>query len=137
MQVKEDICGVKLASLLKAKGFDGDCYYHWVLEEDGKSKLIAFKENKAYQYANTLGYLLAPSLNVARKWLKLKHNVDIIVKPYELDFTSHTIKYEGDVWMKSNNIVLRYMGNSYVSDYNTYSEALEALMIKACEDYIS
>jgi len=106
--ITENYVSFKLAKLLKEKGFDGSCYKVWESHGDSQTLVGApsFVEGETvvnresvdaaakqyvYEYNlnnNVEGYL-APTLQMAMKWLREVHNynisicLDSYVEPYD------------------------------------------------------
>lgn len=100
--ITEDYVSFKTAKLLKEKGFDGKCYKVWVHYTSSTPMLWAaptFVEGETIVDRESVesaertwnmiygdsenknhGYL-APTLQMAMKWLREVHNIDISVTP--------------------------------------------------------
>lgn len=72
--ITEDYVSVETAKLLNIKGFKGEFHKHYWGYEPGKEFLTDSSFNPEYDYP-------APTLQVARKWLRELHKIDIIVTP--------------------------------------------------------
>jgi len=96
--ITEDYVSFETAKLLKEKGFDGPCYKVWESHDDSQTLVGApwFVEGEtvvnresvdaaakqyAYEYNlnNKVEGYLAPTLQMAMKWLRDVHNIDIII----------------------------------------------------------
>ena len=144
--ITEDYVSFETAKLLKKKGFDEKCYKVW--ETHGGSSFLvgapqfvegetvvdresvdAAAKQYVYEYSlinNVVEGYLAPTLQMAMKWLREVHNIfiainmipDTIQKPYF---------FKPYVDKKIYNFPLDYS----VEFYTTYEEACEAA-IKYC-----
>ena len=115
--ITEDYVSFETAKLLKEKGFDGPCYKVWETHGDSQTLVGApwFVEGEtvvnresveaaakyyAYEYNlnnNVEGYL-APTLQMAMKWLREKYNLHIITLPYApFDRHSYHPGFEADM----------------------------------------
>ena len=83
--ITEDYVSFETAKLLKKKGFNCDSYYHYKLDD---STLHHFNTlcNTNIEGNN---FITAPTLQMAMKWLREVHNLDIIVPP-QFDNTKWT-----------------------------------------------
>ena len=137
--ITEDYVGFKVAKLLKEKGFDGLCYKVW--ESYGNSQTLvgaswfvegetvvnresvdAAAKQYAYEYNlnnNVEGYL-APTHQMARKWLRRKYGLFIRITE---DMTGNV--YEWSVYQKNYGC----RASTYVED--SYEQA-EETAIKYC-----
>jgi hypothetical protein len=106
--ITEDYVSFELAKLLKEKGFNGPCYKVWESHGDSQTLVGAswFVEGEtvvnrelvdaaakqyAYEYSlnnNVEGYL-APTLQMAMKWLRKEHHITI-----GITFSLNIITYE-------------------------------------------
>lgn len=168
--ITEDYVSFETAKLLKKKGFDGPCYKVWE-SYGGLQTLVgapSFVEGETvvnrelvdaaakqyvYEYSiinnNVEGYL-APTLRMAMKWLREKHNILLVVDyEYECDTTPYYFKIyrlgengkpervaiKGVSYGKNDNAAEHIVGyrdwERSKSDYSTYEEAAEAA-IKYC-----
>ena len=79
--ITEDYVSFETAKLLKEKGFDGEClavYYH-----DGRLETF----DSAFNYnipGRTPLVISAPTIQMAMKWLREVHKIDITVDPHEV-----------------------------------------------------
>lgn len=76
-QITEDYCSYEIAKLLKEKGFDEPCigFYNPI---DGCFFEASIR--KSWDY-NRHGSINAPTHQMALKWLREVHNIDIIAPP--------------------------------------------------------
>ena len=138
--ITENYVSFETAKLLKEKGFDGPCYKVWESHGDSQTLVGApsFVEGETvvnresvdaaakqyvYEYNlnnNVEGYL-APTLQMAMKWLREKHEIHCQIDCSLLGWRFGIRDLDKDEW-----ITLRNMG-----EYSTYEEACEAA-IKYC-----
>ena len=144
--ITEDYVSFETAKLLKEKGFDAECHSHYYpchypdgsieYHKYGRTELL--KKQPCYDIYSlkTLpkDHYLAPTIQMAMKWLREKHN-KIIVPGISLDDqTSSTINhYIVGIWYvpKNNGGALCFISPTPENGYSTYEEACEA-GIKYC-----
>ena len=70
----EDYVSFETAKLLKEKGFDEECFYCFddVIGESRLSRLMICNNSELVEH-----YYSAPTLQIAMKWLRTIHNIDI------------------------------------------------------------
>lgn len=75
--ITEDYVSFETAKLLKDKGFDEPCRSYWP-----DNNYLSFEHTKLFiSNDNDFVYLLRPTIQIARKWLRKVHNIDISVTP--------------------------------------------------------
>lgn len=126
--IKEDYCSYEVAKLLKEKGFD------WAV--------LTCYENSEFRYVNLWNWnkfsastlCSAPTHQMAMKWLREEHNIDII------PVIRHSLKYAQEnpfrdyacrVYDADGNIVM-----STTKWYSKYERAVEAALKYALENLI-
>lgn len=133
-QITEDYVSFETAKLLKEKGFDGFChrYYRCDKEDiDGNGKMFMFASDLngfCYVTNSLLNYygdeheenILAPTLQMAMKWLREVHNLFI-----EIYGDTADIYYDASIYGLNNE------RKKKVKDFSSYEEACEA-GIKYC-----
>jgi len=73
--ITEDYVSFETAKLLKEKGFNEPCSSYFI--SDNEIGLISVRQD-----FNDYGvYLSAPTLQMARKWLKEVHDIDVSIVP--------------------------------------------------------
>ena len=138
--ITEDYVSFETAKLMKEKGFDAECHSHYypVHYPDGsiqyhKYNRTAIKKNKTWYDIYSLKNLpkdhyLAPTLQMAMKWLREVHNRHISIEhSYVLNrYKFYITKYNPNNISDLNNTL-------YSADYyfSSYEEACEAA-IKYC-----
>lgn len=108
--VEEDYVNIETAKLLKEKGFDWDC----------KSK--KFYPEPDYDQESPNG-VYAPTLSMARKWLRKKYNIHVEVRYFPMPNIYRYVIIHSPATFK--NI------DSHPQYFNTDEEACEAA-IKYC-----
>ena len=161
--ITEDYVSFETAKLLKEKGFDGPCYKVWESHGDSQTLVGApyFVEGETvvnresvdaaakqyayeYNFNNNVEAYLAPTLQMAMKWLREVHDIHIDT---HLSFSEDPINYPPSYYVyildsKSGNSIInpaaRIDGlnpltnaNNVPRDFNTYEQACEAA-IKYC-----
>ena len=148
--ITEDYVNFETAKLLKEKGFDGMCYKVWESHDKGKPNLVAapwFVEGetavnreavdaaaKQYVYNYSLdnkveGYL-APTLQMAVKWLR-KKGFHIFV-PLEIDYDEdergdkwyHDATYYPEIRRVSDGKIMYDDGRLYAKPEQAYEVAI-------------
>ena len=99
----DQLISFETAKLAKEKGF---------LELTHK---ITWVDNERY---------CIPTQSLLQKWLREKHNIDIIIKPYTGDIKG-TKTYATDITIFGSNKYIK------LSRYDTYEQALEAALFEA------
>ena len=112
--ITEDYVSFEIAKLLKEKEFDEYCGYY---SSDG--------EYWGYCVYNHRGkdYISAPTLQMAMKWLREVHNIDIIINVSSKDESDDKRKYTYAIVSK------QFIGTDNVK--RTYEESCESA-IKYC-----
>ena len=110
--ISEDYVSFETAKLLKEKGFDEECYLHY--SSNGKTQ--------HWNYQSPTDGIAAPTLQMAMKWLRKVHNIDIWVEGYNK-------RYKG-------NIHSEQRGNEALFYEDTYEEACEAAIRYCLENLI-
>ena len=96
--ITEDYCDFETAKLLKEKGFEEECVYFYDWDEEDKNYRICSNGGScnSKEYST---YFSMPTLQMAMKWLREVHDIDISIIPLrshkeylprvESDITSH------------------------------------------------
>lgn len=139
MNTHETYVSLEVAKLLKEAGFDWECKkIHFKTGYKGNDDVWELEDN----YKNTkrvleLDYcLLAPTLDVAQRWLREVKHIDVIANRNSsplahLQFL-YNPEYDFDIIDNDGKLVTYYpMGETF----DTYEEALEA-GIKKCLEII-
>lgn len=122
----EDYVSFETAKLLKEKGFDEMCHCTYtydghILKEDC---IISNSEIDEEKQSYT-----APTLQMAMKWLREEHRIDIVIRPY---ITTDGIMHCYEI-KKLHDYMVEGLKNH--AGYETHEEAAEAA-IKYCLESI-
>ena len=118
MFTKEDYVSLEVAKLLKEKGFE--CVTGWAYNLSSDNLELHHESNVRLPKH----IISAPTLYEAQKWLRDKHNIDIIVEPEIDENTDKKIGYCFDLYTDSPSV-------TYSLLYTTYEEALNAGILES------
>ena len=120
----------ELALLLKQAGFDWECHkIYYCYPEDGDNWELE-DNNKNTKRVLELDYcLLAPTLEVAQRWLREVKDIDVYIFPTTNN--KRGCVYEWGI--KTFGRALWVEGQPYTNQYETYEETQEAGIKKALE----
>ena len=122
--ITEDYVSFEVAKLLKEKGFDERCRNSYNLE--GK-----FYVHTQWHYPiTTMGYV-APTHQMAMKWLREVHGIFIAINNDDLDFNWQCY----DLINRGSTLDPKILSESYAG-YKTYEEAVEAALKYVLENLI-
>ena len=125
--ITEDYVSFKIAKLLKEKGFDGKCDLFGRTDE---SELIIREAAKiAYEQGIDDECVILPTLQMAMKWLREAHNIDIIINVSSKDESYDKRKYTYVIVSKW------FIGTDNVK--RIYEEACEAGIEYCLENVLS
>ena len=120
--IQEDYCSFELSKLLKEKGFDGECVgCYW----DSKKTFDVNYEPLSYSDGDLRDeVILAPTHQMAMKWLRERHNlhIEVIYNPYYKEYKACMCRAIGDY--------------NYTEFYSTYEQAVEAALKYSLENLI-
>jgi hypothetical protein len=135
--INEDYVSFETAKLLKEKGFESDeCIAIYDLGDDnafirdsgifdnGPEDYLEYQWGEEWR---RFGYYLAPTLQMAMKWLREVHH--LVIQIELIDFLEH-----GEVWLYSiieRKTIKRLTGKDEDFTEHSYEEAAEAA-IKYC-----
>ena len=129
MAITEDFVSFETAKLLKEKGFNEYCksVYHAgsVCSVVSLGYIVEEKQNSDFgKYDNAIS---APTLQMAMKWLRVVHHIDIIVLTYYMDYLrpNEVHYYSGKILKGSEDVI----ETIYAKD--TYEDVCEEA-IKYC-----
>lgn len=128
--IKEDYVSFEVAKLLKEKGFDGDinAYYHiW----DNGNKVCSAQEFSCSEAPHL--YILAPTHQMAMKWLREKHKILITIIPQEIGLGVDKLCY--GIYKITEDLYQPLCNGKTDSLVNSYEEAVEAA-IKYCLEHL-
>ena len=120
----------ELALLLKQAGFNWECHkIYYCYHEDGDNWELE-DNNKNTKRVLELDYcLLAPTLEVAQRWLREVKDLDVYIFPTTNN--KRGCVYEWGI--KTFGRALWVEGQPYTNQYETYEEAQEGGIKKALE----
>ena len=130
--ITEDYVSFETAKLLKEKGFD-EITFTWYI---GKGKFCVGRNNFDDYHMNHLSNMAtakdknkcsAPTLQMAMKWLREVHHIDIEVRTHYLNYLkpNDTRYYSGKILKDSEDVI------HTIYSKDTYEEVCEAA-IKYC-----
>lgn len=144
--ITEDYVSFETAKLLKEKGFDGFCHrYYQTDKEDvnGKHALFMFASdlksfcNVTHDLLNKYTdkndeTILAPTINMAMKWLREIHHIDIEVRTYYLNYlkSNDTRYYGGKILQGSEDVI------HTIYSKDTYEDICETALRYCLENLI-
>ena len=118
--ITEDYCSFEVAKLLEEKGFDEPCYGIWHIGNklfDINYEPLDYSELREER-------LLAPTHQMAMKWLREKHNIIIVIEPHSYNHMEEkTSSYDFSIWYGDN------YEHPLTTNYSTYEEAVEAAIL--------
>lgn len=119
--VTEDYVSFETAKLMKEKGFDGVCSSFYM--PDGHSRW----RYGHYHDFDISDRIECPTLQMAMKWLREVHRIDIEVRTYYLNYLkpNDTRYYSGKILKDSEDVI------HTIYSKDTYEEVCEAA-IKYC-----
>ena len=126
--IKEDYVSFNVAQLLKEKGFDEYCLKnYWSSDKELHNWKWELSYNRNSDGNCNTKDCAAPTLQMAMKWLREVHRIDIIIEISDPSVKDR--KYYCIIWDGNNN--------SYILDlFNTYEEAVEAALKYSLENLI-
>lgn len=148
--ITEDYVSFETAKLLKEKGFDGICYHAYSFK-NGNNKLIgaslviegsvvitAKDTNIAADYYKEefgfdIEFYLAPTINMAIKWLREVHNQIIIIKYGNAGFVEESIL---QWWWELLNTKGELHACNIVDGNKSYEEACEDSILYVLKNLI-
>lgn len=133
MKITEDYVSYEVAKLLKEKGFD-EYYPLWYnldrpLEGPFFYKEIGWYGHNSYEY-NGKRIVSAPTLQMAIKWLREVHKINIDIKsrwklnPYKIDYYYFVLHYKN------------VPSDSFIIKFDSYEEAVEAALKYCLENLV-
>lgn len=133
--ITEDFVSFETAKLLKEKGFDCSCEHQYINCSSGHPFLTDIRDDDGCYYKNSeIGEdeYSVPTLQMAMKWLREKHNLFIGIHP-RLSFTDY-------YWITADIYRVRKKGSLYhvedVDDYNCVASCDGTSFEDACESAI-
>jgi hypothetical protein len=123
--IEEAYVSFEVAKMLKEKGFNEICRAAYT----GGGKFITHHN---YYSQGGGDECVAPTHQMAMKWLREVHNIFIVIEPHMYDYINEkNSSYVTSLWQGDN-----YYENITSRDYPTYEEAVEASIKYALENLI-
>ena len=125
--IEEAYVSFETAKLLKEKGFDESCEGFYVNSGVLSHTLSNANNSKWYGDKSTIGYISAPTLQMAMRWLREVHN--LVIQTEIIDFLEH-----GEVWLYTvieRKTIKKLTGRDEDFTEHSYEEAVESA-IKYC-----
>lgn len=120
--ITEDYVSFEVAKLLKEKGFDSWCFGYYKPNNEFGTYVMP------RTYSGVDGnYILAPTHQMALKWLRDVHNIFIQIDYVVLAKNIFEYTYEIHNMCKGRSVAI----SNFRDDYETYEDAVEAA-IKYC-----
>lgn len=127
IEMQDDYVSLRTAKLLKDHGFNEYTMYKY---SDGNNVKTYFYEHKEFKNSELLNGYSAPTLQLAMKWLRKVHKIDIDIKTYwkitKTGYSTNGYRFE-----------LHYAdapNHSFSDAFDTYEEACEAAIIYCLEN---
>ena len=130
IMITEDYVSFGVAKLLKEKGFDEPCEGFYVNSGVLSHTLSNANNSKWDEEKYTIGYISAPSLGMAMKWLREVHSIDISI---DIRFWTDDEGVDVKSWRYT---VYRTDEIEDFGQSDTYEEAAEAAIKSALENLI-
>ncbi|WP_410264981.1 hypothetical protein [Barnesiella intestinihominis] len=121
---KEDYVSLEVAKLIKEKGFNEPCLATILKNGDLRWHDIEQSSGNLTSIGDDYYEFLCPTIYEAQKWLRDKHNIDIVVGPEIDEETDKRIGYCFDLYTDFPSV-------SYSSVFETYEEALNAGILES------
>ena len=121
--ITEDYVSFETAKLLKEKGFNERCTHYYKNEK----YLVDLGYSNILYYTNSdlVEEFAAPTLQMAMKWLREVHNIQIWFKP--------NIHHEG---MYNMHVMSKWKINVWDGYYSSYEEGCEAAIKYCLENFV-
>ena len=132
--IQEQYVDLDTAKLLKEKGFDEPCMAYRNKYWDNYKSLRYWRKGGYRSVPNT-DYLNVPTQQMAMRWLREEHNIDISIEPHSHSGIK-TVEYEFTYWYEGYYHA-PYQEKTpnyhplFGKTYNTYEQACDAA-IKYC-----
>jgi hypothetical protein len=133
--ITEDYCSYEVAKLLKEKGFLKDVDLRMTQNLSFYDNIgLHHNLNKWYDslIQDKIDFIVAPTHQMAMKWLREVHNIFIVIEPHMYDYINEkNSSYVTSLWQGDN-----YYENITSKDYPAYEEAVEAAIKYSLENLI-
>ena len=135
--ITEDYVSFETAKLLKDKGFDERTDTSYIA--DNKDRPMVKVGNLVY-FPNTEPHrIAAPTLQMARKWLREEHGIDIDIC-FEIlsihQYANNEKRYSYTIFKTKDNVATRLYGYSGYMKYEEAAEAALNLCLRKLNDII-
>lgn len=120
--IEENYVSFETAKLLKEKGFNEETRKYYPVKGDATGRLM---DGSEYPHNHSQVQICAPTLQMATKWLREKHNFHIWVEP----------NHDKEGLYNAHVKVGWWLNNWGGVGYNTYEKACEAA-IKYCLEHL-
>ena len=124
--ITEDYVSFEIAKFLKERGFNEPCEGFYVNSGVLSHTLSNANNSKCDEDKSTIGYISAPTLQMAMKWLRQVHNIHVVPK-----FDFYAGDYTGRIYDGRRETVSERDDYIAITGYRTYEEACETA-IKYC-----
>lgn len=124
MFTKEDYVSLEVAKLLKEKGYDEPCLATILKNGDLRRHDIEQSSDNLTRIGDDYYEFLCPTLYEAQKWLRDKHNIDIVVEPEIDEGTDKKWGYCFGLYTEFPSVAVSLV-------YETYEEALNAGILES------
>lgn len=122
--MEEQLVSLKIAKLLKEKGFDEPCHNYYVKPFKDDTIRLFYSNDVLLQNSMLFCIALAPTQSLAQKWLREKHNI-------EAGIGYHYFAQAGKISYSMIVIYDNYMTYENVGNFTSPEEALEQAILKA------
>ena len=124
--IQEAYCSKEVSKLLKEKGFNEFCYTYYDNTDNSIKRFnkglyfnnTSYPWGVSYDINDVKKYIIAPTHQMAMRWLREEHNIKIMIRPY----VDGTYSYE-------------ILNGFWYVNFDSYEEAVEAA-IKYCLEYL-
>ena len=127
--MKEDYASFKTAMLLKEKGFDETCYACYEYFESGVTLFKGWPfEYKGKPVHNTNDRIKCPTLQMAMKWLRETHGIEVIIDVCKVGEDHRTMYAWTPVVVKEDRLeypVSQTDGTVFGGLFDGYGQAVE------------
>jgi len=132
--ITEDYVSLETAKLLKRKGFLKEVDLRMTQNLSFYNNIgLNHNLNKYYDslIQDKIDFVVAPTLQMAMKWLREVHNIFIVIEPHMYDYINEkNSSYVASLWQGDN-----YYENIISKDCLTYEETVETA-IKYCLEHL-
>ena len=128
--ITEDYVSFEVAKLLKEKGFDGYCLQIYDGDGDLSRNICGYvNEEKANEFFSAL----APTHQMAMKWLREVHKVVIVIDAYHADHWEGYIDcFEISIYSHASTMIVP----NEIAHHTDYTDAVEAALKYSLEKLI-